>query len=74
MNRIVIDPGIHFGKPCIAGTRIPVQEVLELLKQGLSFGKIIEDCYPDISIEDIQACIQYAIEIVNAEDLHIAIA
>ncbi|MEM7112998.1 MAG: DUF433 domain-containing protein [Chloroflexota bacterium] len=72
MNRIVIDPSIHFGKPCIAGTRIPVQEVLELLQQGLTFSEIINDCYPDISVEDIQACLQYAIAIVNAENLHIS--
>lgn len=54
MNRIMIVSGIHFGKPCIAGTRIPVQEVLELLKEGLDFSQIIEDCYPDIKVEEIQ--------------------
>ena len=30
-DRIAIDADIHFGKPCIAGTRIPVQGVLELV-------------------------------------------
>jgi uncharacterized protein (DUF433 family) len=34
-DRIAIDPEIHFGKPCVAGTRIPVQSVLELIREGL---------------------------------------
>jgi uncharacterized protein (DUF433 family) len=58
LNRIAVNPTIHFGKPCIAGTRIPVQSVLELLNEGLSFEEIIKDYYPDLTIEDIQACIE----------------
>lgn len=73
-ERITVNPNIHFGKPCIAGTRIPVQSVLELVKEGFSFAEIIQDYYPDLEIEDIQACIQYAIDVVAAEDIHIAAA
>ena len=58
LNRIAVNPTIHFGKPSIAGTRIPVQSVLELLNEGLSFEEIIKDYYPDLTIEDIQACIE----------------
>ena len=47
INRIVVDPNLHFGKPCVAGTRITVQNVLELVKNGLSFTEIIQDYYPD---------------------------
>jgi uncharacterized protein (DUF433 family) len=72
-ERIEIDPNIHFGKPCVAGTRIPVQNVLELVKEGIPFEAIIRDYYPDLSVEDVQACVQYAIEVVAAEDLHIAV-
>jgi uncharacterized protein (DUF433 family) len=54
LNRIAVNPNIHFGKPCIAGTRIPVQSVLELLNEGLSFEAIIQDYYPDLKIEDIE--------------------
>ncbi|WP_366517113.1 DUF433 domain-containing protein [Microcoleus sp. PH2017_40_RAT_O_B] len=43
MDRISVNPQIHFGKPCIVGTRITVQSVLELLNEGLSFGEIIRD-------------------------------
>ncbi|MGA9347732.1 MAG: DUF433 domain-containing protein [Anaerolineae bacterium] len=71
-ERIVVNPNIHFGKPCVAGTRIPVQGVLELMREGLSFTEIIQDYYPDLEIEDIRACIQYALDVVAAEDIHIA--
>ena len=37
IERITVDPNIHFGKPCISGTRITVQSVLELVNEGLSF-------------------------------------
>lgn len=73
-ERIAIDPNIHFGKPCIAGTRIPVQSVLELVRDGIPFEGIIEDYYPDLGMEDIRASIQYAIDVVTAEEIHIAAA
>jgi uncharacterized protein (DUF433 family) len=61
MDRISVNSQIHFGKPCIALTRITVQSVLELLNDGLSFTEIIRDYYPDLEIDDIRACLQYAI-------------
>jgi uncharacterized protein (DUF433 family) len=69
-ERIAVNPAIHFGKPCVAGTRIPVQNVLELVREGLSFAEIIRDYYPDLEPEDIRACLQYAIDVVAAEDIH----
>ena len=71
IDRIAVDTKIHFGKPCVAGTRITVQSVLELLDEGLSFGEIIRDYYPDLTTRDIQACVQYAIALVAAEDIHL---
>lgn len=70
-ERIAIDSRIHFGKPCVAGTRIPVQSVLELLNEGLSFGEIIRNYYPDLQVDDIRACIQYAIALIAAEEIHL---
>jgi uncharacterized protein (DUF433 family) len=61
VERITVNPNIHLGKPCVAGTRITVQSVRELLGEGLSFDEIVRDYYPDLAVEDIQACIQYAI-------------
>jgi uncharacterized protein (DUF433 family) len=74
IDRIAVNPEIHFGKPCIAGTRITVQSVLELLNEGLTFNDIVRDYYPDISTEDIRACVQYAIALVAAEDIHLTAA
>lgn len=71
-QRIVVNPTIHFGKPCVARTRIPVQDVLELVREGLSFDQIIQDYHPDLDVRDIRACIQYAIDVIAAEDIHIA--
>jgi len=70
MNRITVNPKVHFGKPCVAGTRVPVQNVLELIDAGLSFDEIIHDYYPDLAAADIHACIQYAIALVASEDIH----
>jgi len=74
MDRISVNSQIHFGKPCIVGTRITIQSVLELLNEGLSFEEIIRDYYPDLQVEDIRACLKYAIALVAAEDVHLALA
>ncbi len=71
-ERIAVHPNIHFGKPCVTGTRVPVQDVLELVHEGLSFSDIVRDYYPDIDVEDVKACISYAMNIISAEDIHIA--
>lgn len=73
MNRIQVSPEIHFGKPCVAGTRIPVQAVLELVREAIPFESIIRDYYPDLKMEDIQACVQYAIDVVQTEDIHVVV-
>ena len=70
-ERIEIHPSIHGGKPCVAGTRIPVLNVLELLHEGISFDGIIRDYYPDLQIDDIRACVRYAMEVVAAEEIHV---
>ena len=74
IDRIVVNPKIHFGKPTVAGTRITVQSVLELVNEGLSFEDIIRDYYPDLRVEDIRACLEYAIALVAAEEIHLTVA
>lgn len=71
IDRIAVDPKIHFGKPHVVGTRITVQNVLELVENGVSFERIIQDYYPDLKTEDIHACLRYAIALVAAEDIHL---
>lgn len=69
--KITVDPKIHFGKPVVAGTRIPVYTVLELVETGIPFGEITKKYYPDLTIKDIQACIQYALNLIKFEDIHL---
>ncbi|WP_407810281.1 DUF433 domain-containing protein [Spirulina subsalsa] len=71
MNRITVNSQIHFGKPCIQGTRITVQNVLELLAEGLTFDEIIANYYPSLTQEDIQCCLLYATALVAAEEIYL---
>ena len=52
-------PEIRFGKPCIVGTRIAVQDILGWLASGMTNQEIVED-YPEISLTHIQAALSFA--------------
>ena len=56
---ISIDPNIRFGKPCLTGTRISVYDVLSWLANGMTAKEIQAD-FPELSNEQIQACLAYA--------------
>jgi uncharacterized protein (DUF433 family) len=60
-DRITIDPRVRSGKPCIKGTRIAVADVLDYLGGGMTATEILGD-FPDLSAEDIQACLTFAAE------------
>jgi uncharacterized protein (DUF433 family) len=62
-ERIVIDPKIMSGKPVIKGTRLPVQQILRLMAQGISMEEVMQDY--DINKEDILACLLYATEMLE---------
>ena len=56
---IKINPNKRFGKPCVRDTRITVFDVLGWLASGMTNDEIIHD-FPELSIEDIKACLAYA--------------
>ena len=58
-ERIVIDPAVRSGKPCIMGTRITVYDILEYLAGGMSQDQILGD-FPSLSQEDIRAALEFA--------------
>jgi uncharacterized protein (DUF433 family) len=58
-NRITLEPGKRGGRPFIRGLRITVYDVLDWMAQGMSEQQIIED-YPELSVEDIRACLAFA--------------
>jgi uncharacterized protein (DUF433 family) len=66
VERIVSDPKICSGKPCIKGTRIPVHIILDLLAPGEKF-EGIKKAYPNITDEDIRACLSYASILADEE-------
>ncbi|MGB6943416.1 MAG: DUF433 domain-containing protein [Bryobacteraceae bacterium] len=62
VQRITVDPNVRFGKPCIRGHRITVQEVLEWLSNGASQQQILAD-YPQLEPDDFLAVYAYAAEL-----------
>jgi len=60
-GRIVIDPEIRFGKPCVRRTRITVGDVLSYLASGMREDQILAD-FPQLTREDIRACLAFAAE------------
>jgi uncharacterized protein (DUF433 family) len=68
-ERIEVNPNILLGKPVIAGTRIPVYLILNLLASGYDQGRIIE-AYPGLTLEDIRAALQYAEQRLRYEEIH----
>ena len=65
MELITVNPHVCHGQPCIRGTRILVHLVLELLETGLTSDQIIKDYYPQLSKEEIEACLHYAAALVR---------
>lgn len=67
-DRIVVSRDIVHGKPRIAGTRVMVYQVLDLLAAGKTSAEITsEDYFPDITDEDVRACLAYASQIIRDE-------
>jgi uncharacterized protein (DUF433 family) len=58
-NIITIEPGKRGGRPCIRGMRIALADVLGWLAARMSHEQIIDD-YPELTEEDIRACLAYA--------------
>lgn len=58
-ERITFNPEIMGGRACIRGMRITVALVLKLLASDMTIKQIITE-YPDLELEDIQACLNYA--------------
>jgi uncharacterized protein (DUF433 family) len=56
---ITIEPGKRGGRPCVRGLRITVYEVLDMLASGMSHAEILKD-FPDLTEQDILACLAYA--------------
>jgi len=65
-KRIVVDPEVLLGKPIIKGTRISVEFVIDLLARGRTAEQILKE-YDHLAIEDVQACLAYAGDLIRKE-------
>jgi uncharacterized protein (DUF433 family) len=68
-ERIALDPAVLTGKPTIKGTRIAVEFVVDLLARGWSAEDILRE-YDHLSVDDIQACLAYASELLQSERVY----
>lgn len=59
LSRITSKPEMCGGRPCIRGMRIRVADILQMLAENVSVQEILTD-FPDLELEDIQACLQFA--------------
>jgi len=62
---ITVEQDKRSGQPCIRGMRITVKDVLEYLASGMSVEEILAD-FPDLTVEDIRACLAFAADRVGA--------
>ena len=63
---ITFEPDKRSGQPCIRGLRITVKDVLEYLASGMSVEEILAD-FPDLTTEDIRACLAFAADQVRPQ-------
>jgi uncharacterized protein (DUF433 family) len=70
-ERIIIDPDIMVGKPCIKGTRVTVELILDKLAEGMTYEEILED-HPRLHREDILAAIAFARDYMTRQDIILA--
>jgi uncharacterized protein (DUF433 family) len=65
-GRIITTPDTLFGRPRIAGTRIGVDFVLELLASGWSSQRILDE-YPQLTADDLQAVFAFVRDCLKDE-------
>lgn len=68
LERITSDPSILGGKPCIRGTRISVELILEWVASGASRDDIMQR-HPQLTVEDVEQALVYAANSIKNEVL-----
>ena len=69
LKRISIDTAICGGKPCIRGHRIWVSLILDFLASGMNEQAVLKE-YPQLTTEDIRACVAYGSEMTRERTVH----
>jgi uncharacterized protein (DUF433 family) len=68
-DRIEFKPEVLCGKAVVKGTRISVEHVVKLLSDGWSEPDVLRS-YPNLTAEDVKACLAYAGEAVANERVY----
>ncbi len=64
LERITVSPNVMVGKPTVRGMRITVEQLLKAMAAGVTVPQLFED-HPELVLEDIQAVLLYAAELVE---------
>ena len=67
-TRIVSDPAILGGKPCVKGTRISVEMILEWVASGASRDDIVKS-YPQLTADDVEEALNFAAQSLSNETI-----
>lgn len=67
--RITVDEKVRFGKPVIAGTRVPVELVVGKLVGGMTIDEVMVEY--DLTREDVLAALSYAAKVLSQEEIRI---
>lgn len=68
MERVIVDEKVRHGKPIVEGTRITVDEVLDMLEAGMTYEEIKKEY--GLTKEQILAVIKYTSSLVRGEEVH----
>ena len=64
LKRVIVDPAVCAGKPCVRGTRIYIAVILDALAEGLTPEEII-DHYLSLTVDDVRAAVAYAADLAR---------
>ena len=67
--KIVVDEKVHFGKPVVKGTRVPIDLILGKLAGGMTYEEVMAEY--DLTKEDILAVLDYAAKHISDEEVSI---
>ncbi|HKU98671.1 MAG TPA: DUF433 domain-containing protein [Vineibacter sp.] len=67
-DRISVNPDVMVGKPCIKGTRIPVDLILRKLGTGETVDDLLA-AYPHLTADDVRAALMFAADWLTDSDI-----
>ncbi|MBM3564156.1 MAG: DUF433 domain-containing protein [Alphaproteobacteria bacterium] len=66
---IALDPAVLAGKPVVRGTRLSVEFIIGLMADGWSEADILRN-HPNLTHEDLVACLAFARDLLKSEKIY----